>query len=259
MTPTSGAIRGARLGPGARAKRFGAVVRYTLAACLPTSRRLALLLPCAGAVLFGLLARFLDGTRAEAFASAADLGLFALVLPIGCLVIGDAVLGAEVRSGALSFTWLSPTPFATIVVGRWLAGFGLAAVTIAPAMALAALAAGAPGAVAAIVVATLAGCAAYLGLFVFIGTTTRRAAVWSLAVVFLGERLLGAALTGIAQLSPTWQSRAAYAGLGPDTTELLRSGIPEGTGAVVRLGLIVVVTLALATWRLRKVPLASGE
>ena len=52
--------------------------------------------------------------------------------------------------------------------------------------------------------AAAVGSVAYVAVFIAIGCFTRRTAVWSLAFVFLVERLLGAALTGIAQLSPTW-------------------------------------------------------
>ena len=59
-------------------------------------------------------------------------------------------------------------------------------------------------------------------VFIAIGCITRRTAVWSLAFVFLVERLLGAALTGIAQLSPTWESRAD---LRPASSTTRRSGL----------------------------------
>ena len=98
------------------------VARYALAACFPRRRRLGLLLPALGAVLFGLLARIVDPqvTADVALAGVAGAGLFGVILPIACLIIGDAVLGAEVRSGTLHFTWLSPVGFATITFGRWL-------------------------------------------------------------------------------------------------------------------------------------------
>ena len=83
--------------------------------------------------------------------------------------------------------------------------------------------------------------------------------MWSLAVVFFVERLLGSALSGIAQLSPMWQGRAVYAGLGPDTEDLLRDGIPEGWGAVVRLAILTVVFLVLASWRLRHLRLTGAS
>jgi ABC-type transport system involved in multi-copper enzyme maturation permease subunit len=229
-----------------------AVLGYTLRACLPARRWWTLALPCAGAVLFGLLSLTSDETPEEAFAVVADAGLFSLLIPIGCLVIGDAVLGAEMRAGTFHFTWLSPVPVHTIVANRWLGGWMVALLTLVPAVALSAIVAGSPSSVPAIALATAAASAAYVALFVMIGAVARRAAVWSLAVVFLVERLLGSALTGIAQLSPMWEGRAVYAGLGPDTGELQRDGIPEGWAAVVRLAVITVVLLGLAVWRLRR-------
>ena len=89
---------------------------------------------------------------------------------------------------------------------------------------------------------------------------TRRTAVWSLAFVFLVERLLGAALTGIAQLSPTWESRAIFVGLLDDPpSRLVREGIPEGGGAVVRLLIVAAVALALAIWRMRHLRLSGAS
>ena len=191
----------------------------------------------------------------------ADVGLFSLLIPIACLVIGDAVLGAEMRAGTFHFTWLSPAPVRTIVAGRWLGGW-----IVSPRDA------GAGGGLSAAIVAgspderaghrrwpPAAGSAAYVALFVLIGCVTRRAAVWSLAVVFFVERLLGSALSGIAQLSPMWEGRAVFAGLGPGTDDLLRDGIPEGWGAVVRLAIITVVALLLASWRLRHLRLTGAS
>ncbi len=236
-----------------------AIVGYTLRACLPMKRRLGLLLPCLGALLFGLLARLTDESATEGFAAVADVGLFTLVLPISCLVVGDAVLGAEVRSGTLAYTWLSPVPFAVIVVGRWLGGFAVTAVTVVPSCMLAAVLAGAGESAAATGIAALAGCAAYVGMFIMIGCVTQRAAVWSLAIVFLVERLVGSQLSGIAQLSPTWESRAVFAGLAPDAGDLFRKGIPEGWGAVSRLALITTITLTVAAWRLGHLRLSGAS
>jgi len=108
------------------------ITSYALRSCFPTKRRIGLALPAAGALLFALLAQVIPNSAPVALAQVADGGLFGVVLPVGCLVIGDAVLGSEVRSGTLHFTWLSPASFATIVAGRWLAGFAaaLAALTV---------------------------------------------------------------------------------------------------------------------------------
>jgi hypothetical protein len=180
------------------------------------------------------------------------------VLPLACLVVGDAVLGAEVRSGAVALTWLSPTPFAPIVAARWVAGWLVATVALAPAMAASALVAGVPEAIGPLVGATVVAAGAYVALFVFIGATVQRAALWSLGVVLLGERLLGAALAGIAQLSPQWLARTAYGDLGPDAHRLLRDGVPAGSGALVRLAIVAAVCLALGVASVRRLRLVGA-
>jgi ABC-type transport system involved in multi-copper enzyme maturation permease subunit len=240
--------------------RFAAIVIYTLRSCVGPKRWLGCLLPCAGALLFGLLARTMVESPGESFARVAADGIFALVVPIAALVIGDAVLGAEVRAGTFHFTWLTPTPLWQIVIGRWLGGCIVALVTIVPACALAAVIAGDPQSAGPAAIASLAGAVAYISIFVAIGCIARRAAVWSLAFVFLVERLLGSALTGVAQWSPTWESRAAFIDLVDDAPKsLVRDGIPVGTGALVRLGVITLIGLAIARWRLAHMRMSGAS
>lgn len=239
--------------------RFAAILVYTLQSCIPPKRWVAVLLPCAGALLFGLLAHAVNGSARNAFANVAAEGIFALVMPIAALVVGDAVLGAEVRAGTFHFTWLSPAATWQIVLGRWLGGSMVALATIAPASALAAVVAGVPESAVPAFVAAAVGSVSYVALFIAIGCITRRTAVWSLAVVFLVERLLGAALTGIAQLSPTWESRAIFVGYIDDAPgRLVREGIPQGGGALVRLLIVSVVALVVANWRMAHMRLSGA-
>lgn len=246
---------GGRPLPGA----FAACVAYAVRVCVPPKRWALLTVPVVVAGLFGLLARVVDeSTAGERLATVTGEGLFGLVLPFACLVVGDAVLGAEVRSGTFAATWLSPTPFATIVGARWVAGWFVACVALVPAMALAAGVAGAPAAIGPLVIAAVAGAGAYIAVFVLIGSTFRRAALWSLGVVLLVERLLGTALAGIAQLSPQWLARTAYGDLGPDADELLRSGVPDGVAALVRLSVVAVVALVVAERRVRRLRLVGA-
>jgi ABC-type transport system involved in multi-copper enzyme maturation permease subunit len=236
-----------------------AILVYTLQSCVPPKRWAAVLLPCAGALLFGLLVHAVDERAERAFANVAAEGIFGLVMPIAALVIGDSVLGAEVRAGTFHFTWLSPTPTWQIVLGRWLGGSFVALVTIAPACALAAVVAGTPELADAAFLASAVGSASYVALFIAIGCLTQRTAVWSLAFVFLIERLLGAALTGIAQLSPTWESRAIFVGYIDDPpSRLVRDGIPQGGDAVVRLVIVTIVALVLANWRMGRLRLSGA-
>ncbi|HUC33747.1 MAG TPA: ABC transporter permease subunit, partial [Ilumatobacteraceae bacterium] len=190
------------------ASRFAAIVRYTFQSCLPPRRWIGIVVACCGALLFGLLSQTMSYSPVHRFADMAAEGILSLVMPIAALIIGDAVLGAEIRAGTFHFTWLSPAPTWQIVIGRWLGGSFIALVTIAPACALAAFVASSSSSAWPIFVAAAVECIAYIALFIAIGCITRRTAVWSLAIVFLVERLLGAVLTAIAQVSPTWESRA---------------------------------------------------
>jgi hypothetical protein len=240
---------------------FVAIVGYTLRACLPAKRWWGVLLPCLGAIGFGLLTLVPDTSTERAFEIVAELGLFGLILPLTCLVVGDAVMGADLRAGTFGFTWLSPVSFVTIVVGRWLGGWLVALATLVPALVLATIVAGVPDGAGPMAVAGAAGSAAYIGLFVMVGAAARRSAVWSLAVVFLGERLLGGYLAGIAQISPMWESQQVYAGLAEDAGgwRLLREGTPNGWAAVVRLAAITLVTLTIATWRMGHLKPTGGD
>jgi hypothetical protein len=244
---------------GRRRWRLGVIVAYTLRSCIGPKRWVGCLLPCAGALLFGLLVHAMPEAADESFARVAADGIFALVIPIASLVIGDAVLGAEVRSGVFHFTWLTPTSLTSIVVGRWIGGTIVALVTIVPACALAALIAGVPESASAAVTASAFGATAYIAVFVAIGCVARRAAVWSLAFVFLVERLLGTALTGIAQWSPTWESRAVFIDFAPGAPQsIVREGIPAGGGAIVRLLVITAIALVIARWRLSRLRITGA-
>lgn len=237
---------------------FVAAFAYTLRVGVPRKRAALLTLPCVGALLFGLLARALDEPTATLRFNGVVEALFGLILPLACLVVGDAVLGAEVRAGTFGLTWRSPVRFSTIVLARWSAGWVIAAGALTPAMALSALIAGVPAAVGPIAIATVAGTAAYLALFVVLGVAFRRAVWWSLAVVLLGERLLGGVLPGIAQFSPQWLATMVYAGLAPGAGALERGGMPLGGAAVGRLALLSVLLVLLAVWRMRRLKLAGG-
>lgn len=234
-----------------------AIVGYTLRACVP-AKRILLVLPLAGAVLFGLLSRLPDEAAATAFARVGGMAIHTLILPITCLLVGDALLGAEVRSGVFAFTWLSPVRHSTIVVGRWLGGCLIAAAILAPAVAASAIVAGEPPSAIPAVVAAIGGAGAYLALFLAIGASVRRPVVWSLAFVLLVERLLGAALAGIAQLSPGWLAQAVLVGLTDPAADLQREGVPHGWGAVGRLALVAAVWLIVASRRLRHLRPASA-
>jgi len=235
-----------------------AIFTYTLRSALPARRWLGASIPAAAAILFGLIASTQSTPSDYAFVGVAAASLYMIILPITALVIGDAVMGAEIRSGTFSFTWMSPVPTWHITLGRWLGGTVVAAITIAVAFALSAVVAGAPELAVDAALSGAFGAAAYVAVFIAIGCITKRAAVWSIAFVILGEQLLGANVPGIAQLSALWESRAAFIGLTDVRPDFVREGIPHGTAALARLVVITVVALLLANWRLRTLKLTGS-
>jgi hypothetical protein len=240
---------------------FVSVVSYTLRACLPAKRWAGVVLPCVGALLFGWLALALTNmSDAEAFARIARQGLFGLVLPLACLVIGDAVLGADARAGTFQLTWLSPVPFWIIAVGRWLGGWLVALVTIVPAFALAPVIAGVPEAAGPMAVSAAFGSATYIALFLMLGVLVKRSTIWALAVVLVGERLVGAELSGIGQVSPMWEAHQTLVGLWHAGGHYIaRDGMPTGWASVARLVILAVLCLGVATWRLGRMRPLSGD
>ncbi|MDQ2647924.1 MAG: hypothetical protein M3Z03_00055 [Actinomycetota bacterium] len=238
---------------------IAAMTRYTVRTAVPPKRWFLALIPCGMAVLFGLLARGFDASAAHDFARVAARGLFALILPVASLVIGDAVLGGELRRGTFAFTWMSPVSAAEIAFARWAGGSIVATACIAPAFALSAIVAGAPGSAPYAALAGAAGAATYIAVFMAIGSIANRAAAWSLAFVFIVERLLGEALSGIAQLSPSWEARAAFVGLADAPSALVQRGIPHGWAAIVRLAIITAVALVITTRRLPRVKIAGSS
>lgn len=237
-----------------------AVVGYTFRACLPPKRRLGLLLLGGVAVLFGLLALGdQDSTAPVAVVQVTGTTVFGLVLPIGSLVVGDAVLGAEVRSGVFGFTWLSPVRLVTIVLGRWLAGTVMTCTVLVPATVLAAIVGGAGEIAGTFALATAVGAAGYLAVFIAIGATFKRAPAVSLLYVFLVERLLGTVLSAVAQVSPGWLGWAVLTGSVdglPD--DVVRDGVPGGGAAIVRAAIVSVIALALAWRALRRLKITGA-
>jgi hypothetical protein len=83
----------------------------------------------------------------------------------------------------------------------------------------------------------------------------------ALVYVFLFERLLGTALSSIAQVSPGWLADAVLTGFVRDDltdSDLVRDGVPQGGGAIFRMVIVTVVALLLALRGLRRLRIAGA-
>jgi hypothetical protein len=84
-----------------RRPRVVSIFLYTLQSCLPPKRWFALMFPCAGALMFGLIARAIDLSRERAFGEVGLEGLFSLIVPIAALnIIKKAIPDAFGRGWA---------------------------------------------------------------------------------------------------------------------------------------------------------------
>ena len=242
-------------------KRLLVLIRYTVQACIPRPQRLGLGGCAALALVFGLLARVANtahGGEGNVVVGVAATSLFGLVLPLACLVIGDALLAADIRRGTFLYTYLSPAPLAAVVLGRFIGGVLVATSILVPSFTLAVVIGGDASAAAGIAAATFLSLAAYLAIMLCLGAAFRRATVAALVFVLLIERLLGTAVASIAQWTPVWLGANSFVGWSGAVLGT-RDGVPSGGRAVINLVAITVVGLVIATWRLSKLRLSGAS
>ena len=246
-------------GPSA-ARRSSRSSSTRCSACLPGKRWVGALIPAAAAVLFGFIASTVDDTAARAFAGVAADALFGLVMPVTCLVIGDAVLGAEVRSGTFTFTWMSPVPTWQIAVGplarRDASPPRRCSRSRSPSRPSWPATPRAPGRSRS---RPCSGPRPTSPSSSPSACITKRAAVWSLAFVFLVERLLGASPHRHRPALPVLggAGRVHRAQRRPATSSARAS--PTAPRALVRLCIISAVALVLTSTKLRSLKLTGSS
>jgi len=178
----------------------GTIISITLRGLLGR-RRALLLIPLPLVVIgVGVLAR--DSTQTEAVDILNGLG-FSTVLPLTALILGTAVLGAEMEDGNLVHLLSKPISRAEILLSKLL----VAVVTTALVGAVPILIAGIlmTGSYSSIpqgfFVGALAGSVLYPAIFVALSAVTKRAVVYGLVYLLLWEGVLGTWLRGTRILS----------------------------------------------------------
>jgi len=176
------------------------VARITLRAL--AGRRRVLLLLLLPILLLGLAAAFRAGNGNATDDLLDHFGVAAL-LPLVALIVGTAVLGAELDDGTAIYLLATPIPRRTIIVTK-------VVVAIAVTVALTAIPEWLAGLIAfpgqsrlafGYAAGTAAGAAAYSALFVALSVMTRRAMAVGLIYVLVWEGLLASFVSGIAVLS----------------------------------------------------------
>ncbi len=188
---------------------FRAIVGSTMRSILGRRRTLLVLLFLAVPILLALLARSLPGGagQQEAVIGILDSLVVRVVLPLVALLIGTAVIGAEVDDGTIVFLLVNPVARWEIVAAKLLVAEVVTLLLVVPVTALtgAILVAGDPSVSSSIATGFAAGvavgAAVYVAIFVAMSVLTSRALVLGLGYVLIWEGFLASLFAGTRNLS----------------------------------------------------------
>jgi ABC-2 type transport system permease protein len=193
-----------------------------------------------------------DGVGTELF----DGLLFAAVVPLIALVFGTGALGSELEDGTIVYVLTKPIGRWRIVLAKSLVAAGLTAALVVPATALTGLIAssGLEVTVAYAIAAGVGGSAYALG-FLTLSSFTSRALAIGLGYVLLWEGVLADLLPGTGMFSV----RQATQGLADELQGIESTSAVGGSTAIVVLAVVILGSLALATWRMSRYQLRGGD
>jgi ABC-2 type transport system permease protein len=193
-----------------------------------------------------------DGVGTELF----DGLLFAAVVPLIALVFGTGALGSELEDGTIVYVLTKPIGRWRIVLAKSLVAAGLTAALVVPATALTGLIASS-GLEVTVAYATAAGVGgtAYALGFLTLSSFTSRALAIGLGYVLLWEGVLADLLPGTGMFSV----RQATQGLADELQGIESTSAVSGSTAIVVLAVVILGSLALATWRMSRYQLRGGD
>lgn len=180
---------------------------------------------------------------------------------IAVLIITVAILRDERDSGTLPYIYMRPMSRSFMALSSIAAGV-LAALTLAVGgwlmSVLATLAVGQPFSTAAAgIVQFVAAGVGYAAVFVPLGYLVPRAVLVGLGYIVIVESILGAVVTGIAQLSIWRIALSIYADIEPawasaGMDEMLGPVTPGAGGGVLKIAAILITGFIVLTWALRR-------
>lgn len=182
--------------------------------------------------------------------------LIAAVIPLIALVFGTGALGSELEDGTIVYVLTKPIGRWRIVLAKSLVAAGLTAALVVPATALTGLIAssGLEVTIAYAIAAGVGGTAYALG-FLTLSSFTSRALAIGLGYVLLWEGVLADLLPGTGMFSV----RQATQGLAAELQGIESTSAVSGTTAIVVLAVVILGSLALATWRMSRYQLRGGD
>ncbi len=235
------------------------IVALTLRALLDRKRSWLMVLLAAMPVGLVLLATSLGDTRIDG--EDLDVMIVSIVLPLVALVFGTSALGPELEEGTIVYLLAKPIRRFRVVLDKSVVAAVLTAALVVPATLLTGLVAEMGGSEllrvsAGFAVACVAGGAAYVVLFVAISAFTRWALIIGLLYVLIWEGVLADLLPG----TETFSIRQATLGIAWGLSD---ERVPFGVGSLdqglITISLVLVIGIAVATWRMSRYQLRGGD
>lgn len=186
------------------------------------------------------------------------LDLFsATLLPLATLVLATAALGDEVEDKTLHYLAMKPLSRFRIVLEKWLAVITVTTSVVWGALLViwAVVSWGyfdeMSDMILPLLVSSLVGILGFGSLFMFLSLVINRALLFGVFYVFIWETTLSRFLPGIRSISISHYTQSAFVRMLDDRRVAIDGPSAEQT-IFIAIGLVVVASLALATWRLRK-------
>ena len=239
------------------------IARVTMRQLLGRRRTLLLVLLSTLPILVAALLRVGgQGTIKGFTTNVFDTLSMTILLPLVAILFGSGAIGAEVDEGTIVYLLAKPIPRWVVIVAKALSALVVSILLTVGSTALAGLidlsSAGSDGvlAVEAQCLAMLVGSACYVALFLAVSLFTRRALIIGIGYMLVWEGVLSFELQGIANLSirqyALGVTKAIYA------LPLEEARLSAET-AFILAGVVIVVSLIVATWRLTRFELPGGD
>lgn len=234
------------------------IVAITLRGLLDRRRTWLMVLLAAVPILIAVVVSFFGNTTFSE--RLFDQLIIRTVLPLIALVFGTAAIGSELEDGTVVYLLTKPIHRVRLVFAKSLVAASLTIALVVPATLITGLVAATQdadlaGASVAFALAAAVGGIAYTLAFLTLSTFTTRALAIGLGYMLIWEGVL----SGLFEGTRLFSIRQATLSLAAELQGVQRADTTDVATAVTFLSVVILGSLALATWRLSRFQLRGGD